>query len=196
MPWIVEFFLSTDRFILRCCTRLAHSLQRMAGITSYLLVKNFAVLSLVVFALDVLNFFLPILSQPTDLLSLICLAGLLIMTFPQTISFISEMNRVHDAFCRGEIPNIAIEKDQPNNPFAIVRVYLLTMQCLRYWSFFWDLKSYPNFFLEFFDRSFFLFVTLALYFMLVRPLPPGTTKVGEWIKGFRLGGRKLASQKG
>ena len=196
MAWIAKLFLSTDQFILRFCTRLAHLLQRTMGITSYLLAKNFVVLSLVVFALDILNFFLPILSQPTKLLALVGLAGMLILTFPQTLSFISEMNKVHDAFCRGEIPNIAIEREQPSSPFAVVRVYFLMMQCLRYWSFFSDLKAYRSFFLEFFDRSLFLFVALALYFMLVRPLPPGTTKVGEWVKGFRLRGQKLASQKG
>ena len=202
MEWLMAGFFFLDDKVFLFCRKLAHWFQRMTGVTSYLLAKNCVILVLFVWVLNAINFFWPFLFVPTDLMNMLAISLVVWLHFGNFVQTIRSLSNLHDllytageSFFVSRFRKINASDESPDVA-SILRISLLSMQVATYFGFFISSKKSTFLFFDLIESSLLLWLVAFWYFVSISPLPPGTTKVGEWIKGFRLGGRKLASQKG
>lgn len=167
-----------DAKILSHLTKFSHWFQRLTGLSNYILAKICLMLSSVSMFLLAISHWFPKLQMGNSsffafLAPIYFLADLLMM---------SNLDKAHSGLqASGSMAKnryIAwLASDPPTRIFYITAgAYLVGEQ-----YFFRSRLFFPLF-----GSSFFLFYGFARYFAAVDPLPPGTSKVRQWLTSIRM----------
>lgn len=163
-----------DTFLLSCCTRFSHALQRTTGLTCYFVAKIGIGLVALNMIVEILDYYLKFLVAHTQLFGVIMNAIILVIMVART----AELAKAEE--------NIG-NKTKPRQLLRYIfpwwwRIFWLTF-------FIWDSlatvfiqRRSHHHFLDFVDTLFFsMGLVIFYYFVAVDPLPPGTSKVKKFI---------------
>jgi hypothetical protein len=169
-----------DERVLRLCTQFAHWFQRLTGRTNYFLAKigvTMAAVSLLILIANYYFKFLPvfILSPSWLLLGIVMITSLL-----------------HDAYCLDKSEKAAqLSTERVRDPLMLSSSPAMRLLCLfpsilcttMSWILFIRHPIWEVFMMVAVIMGLINGATIFLYFTAVDPLPPGTSKVRQWIAG-------------
>jgi len=166
-----------DAKILDAFTRFSHRLQRFTGRTNFFFAKLCAFIVTLALVMDILNFYHQVLVMKTSLFVIVLDCMLCIIMFLLAIS------------C-DQAENTAMSSERAVHPLLVPdpfsRIIFLVASVVSSFAFIFfvsfGLTRYPI--LEVIDRCFCPAFCAYEYFISVNPLPPGKSKVREWIDGF------------
>ncbi len=192
---ISEVFELIDERILALFTKFSHWFQRLTGLTNFFLARIFLFLMVIETIVRILNYWFHLISRKTTI------TGVVVSSIMVLLSVLY-LHYLHEA-------DEQIYRDNPTKPliqhlfesgsagYALVFVrvisvfiIVLTLPAHVWFSFFekpeknvvWALETYVNFGLTYFIAF--------VYFVLVDPLPPGKSKVRQWINDIQAGFQK------
>lgn len=199
----MKYAYALDAAILAWFTGISHQFQRLTGRTNFFLAKLClcgASTSILVF---VLNYWMPLLSVPSDLLFAIVM-GIFLLYFLVRMRHADQMeersSRINE--------HIRLPEDwMLRNEFVPFPAYLTEIHQknalarlghLAFCTFFFILSLYIDLvapggllFFKLLKNIYFPCMVASDYFMAVFPLPPGKSKIREWAESFAAGLKKL-----
>ena len=180
-----------DAFILDRLTRFCHWFQRLTGKTNYFLAKIFLFLALNSILVRIINHWIPLLGYETYLFFEILIA---LVIFPLYINDIYSCDKSENRLLSGnELSKERFYSVNLNSIFwRILWLLLALIDVLSFISVFYTQRGVLLFKLL---DDFALFIFLVSYLLNVEPLPPGKSKIKEWIESFQTGFLKLQPAK-
>jgi len=174
MAW--KILETVDDKLLDLCTKSSHKLQRATGITNYFVAKVGVGISSYALVIDLVNYVYQFFPEKGSIFS----AGIEVICFADMI-----VRSIHCAKADKNLDNI-----KP----AFLFTYTRSNFCRLLWAG-WFLFDVGTLFLEklpvhyqtlYISRRVLFSLGLAIfyYFIAVNPLPPGKSKVREWIDSF------------
>jgi hypothetical protein len=168
-----------DTWIIARVTVFAHAFQRWTGRTCFWLAKCCLVVFVFVLMINVFDYFVPLLEARAGLVGLI-------INVPASIFWMTQVKRLEDIdrharSTAGTLPAWVLAHRQAP---AWLRLGLVSLTILdlglivNYW-----VQGHALWLLNTLDRSGMPAFMLAEYLIHVNPLPPGTSKVRQWITG-------------
>ena len=176
----MNFLERTDALILSFFTKISHKFQQATGQTNFFLAKCCIFLLGLSLCIHLINFFVRILNQETDifLLSVMVVMGIL-------------LNK-HLSLCEKEDKNLKNSIEKPTkNPreiglfsLRIITIFICFFT-VNYYNLVKEL-SQPKVSLifEILNHGFSPVYCSYLYFISVTLLPPGKSRIREWIESF------------
>lgn len=171
----MKVFAGIDSKILRLCTLIAHGLQRAIGVTSYAVAKIGTGISAMSVLLDVVNYFTPVLNRKTGILSLLIAPVLLAAMVLRSVV----CQKADDALWSGS-------SVKPSELIEYMDGYG--------WRLFWIVLLFVDLFAELLQPprahmileyvngvGFSMGISMFFYFIAVSPLPPGQSKLRQWV---------------
>jgi hypothetical protein len=162
-----------DQAIHNFCTSVSHRLQRTTGLTCYFIARVGVSLAALNVLASIVNYFFPFLPERTDLVLAVLSALLLWSCVNCSI-----------ACQRGDEATGSDAKPAELMPYmgtAFWRVLWVAWAIFGLAAVHWLSHALASFVQ---DGAFSLGFALFYNFINVTPLPPGTSKLKEWIKGF------------
>jgi hypothetical protein len=179
-------FRLIDDFLRERATKFGHALQRLTGLTCYFVARAGIFLCVLSIIIEFINYFHRVLAYPTPI-HWLWINGILIFVL---------VKRSIDA-------TKADEHIGSNVKPAFLLWYHASLQWNMFWRLIWlalalwsfgDIWVWPNV-LHVHQAKFFLLqviehmgypwgMTIFSYFIVADPLPPGTSKIREWLSSF------------
>lgn len=180
-----------DDYLLSFFTKLSHKFQKLTGKTNYFLARICLIGILVSTVISCLNYWFPLLAE--DAYQNIPMAPV-IMT---PILLITVANQMYK--CDEEDKNLLLRSDIKTRPFSEVSTFgsrmffgiLAIFDLLGFYKILFLDESGVLIF-KLMHNFFTVYVFFYLYFVIINPLPPGKSKVQEWVESFSAGFRQLA----
>ncbi|MBX4190190.1 hypothetical protein KW791_02765 [Candidatus Parcubacteria bacterium] len=171
-----------DAWVLSYFTKFSHWFQRMTGRTNFFLAKVFIFAYVISILVGALNYWFQMLNHPTPRFGPVIKFAIVLFW----MWYISRDKNLQDEHLQGK------QTKNPNELFFFLRVPLLIANLI-------DLQlQAPIFFggknvslIDLFCYLEPLYFILFMYFDSVTPLPPGKSKVREWIEAYQAGFKKL-----
>lgn len=168
-------FQQLDDKIRRAATKFAHGLQRATGLTSYFLARIGVLLAAFAIVIETVNYFHQFLLYKTTTFDL-CIAGPLIALLGWRSIIIT---KAEESIGSNSKPSILMPYLTESYFWRITWVVFTLMDILIS-----CLIHSPSPVYETIRRvGFSSGITIFSYFILIDPLPPGTSKIREWISG-------------
>jgi hypothetical protein len=175
----MEMLERLDNLILSQATKIAHRFQRLTGLTTYFIANIGVGFSSLAIILDIFNYFYPFLLHKTPLFGLIMDILIVFMMIKDSIFLIKANEHVGSNVKPAEIYR-ALIWGSFLRPFWFGFLILDIISFISFISLFHKYKfAVPSFFG---DVGFSLGLTIFYYFVAVEPLPPGKSKIREWIE--------------
>jgi len=171
-----------DQTIHDFCTRASHWLQRATGLTCYFVARVGVTLTAISVMANIANYFFPFLPGRTDMVTVALSVLILIDCIPRSIA----CQRGDEAVGSNAKPAELMRFTR--GPFWRVLWVGFAIFDLAYMH--WLSRPFASFIQ---DSAFALGCAVFYNFINVTPLPPGTSKLREWIRGF-FSSRELARQ--
>jgi hypothetical protein len=169
-------FERLDNFLIAKATSAAHRFQRLTGLTTYFIARIGVAISALSIIVEMLNYLYPFLSGKTSMGAMII--GFLCLLLAIQYSIV--LGKAEESVGSNVKPAILL-------PF-ITRSYVWRIFWL--WGLAFDLVVFFAHHSRFVVLEFLwgpgypLGLVIFFYFVKVDPLPPGKSKVREWIEGF------------
>lgn len=174
--------LKIDAKLLDLFTRFSHWFQRMTGKTNFFLAKFGVALCFLEVVVHILNFYFPILSRKSTAFGVVMA---LLVALILTVQMVKLDYADHDLIFSSE------RVEDPT--FWILSNGSTSWRLVWFLWFVWDVfmafKEVPKSSSPFFEAiswSFAAGTVVFSYFAAVTPLPPGKSKIREWLEGFNL----------
>jgi len=170
-----------DQTILGACTRFSHWLQRLTGRTNFFIAKIGLGIATISILVEIANYFSKFLVHKTNLFD-VAFGGLVVLALTVDVYL---CNKAEEDTVTPErfMPMIRMGPLMDNLLVRVLAVttsiLVITLRLVNIWP---EMK-YPL--LEVLYRLYGLGFTIFLYFIAVDPLPPGKSKVREWLEGFK-----------
>lgn len=178
LAWFWEMFCWLDGKILSLFTRFCHWFQRLTGRTNFWLAR-WAVAG---GAMSVMASFSAVISEFKKNHDIVAIACLLYMAYI-CVSFIPGLF-LDGLACEKQDEDVLNEEKSIHKRIADKRnIYIRFVVCC------WVGSVTPVILSDLLDilavarGSFPLFIWIYVYLIAVNPLPPSTSKIGEWLKG-------------
>jgi hypothetical protein len=179
---MIRLLIAIDARVLQRCTRIAHSVQRATGLTSFFIARCSAVWWFFSVLLSVLNYFHQIFNMPTSFTSVF----LFIPTGAMCIidgERAARLDREWRESMKAALPAWLLVWRSMHGP--LVRMWVLTFCCGLPPLLLHDWLIHASWLELACDSG--LFGCLGYcYFMSVDPLPPGVSRVRAWLEKFHL----------
>ncbi|OGN16700.1 MAG: hypothetical protein A3C88_02705 [Candidatus Yanofskybacteria bacterium RIFCSPHIGHO2_02_FULL_50_12] len=176
-----------DERILALFTKFSHWFQRLTGLTNFFWARVCLGLFAVGILISVANYWFPILATETPLLG-VMLASIWLA---YVLAFTELTHRADQHFWSGANTKHSVQRVLSEN--AIERVLLLVVGALLLVLSFKALANNPE--VSIWPQIYVSldpgYLSSATYFAIVDPLPPGKSKVRQWIEEMQAGFRKL-----
>lgn len=171
----------TDAAILAQCTKLSHALQRATGLTCYFIAKIGVFLAASSLLVDIANHYLKFLLAETPLWLAIAFSVMMLSMFLRTMM----LSQAEDSIGNDTKPRALLFYAKEKAGWRMIYV---SLACVDMTMFAAGLSRghYRFAVLEWFDKAFFVGITIFYYFVAVDPLPPGKSKVKAWLEKFRV----------
>lgn len=172
-------FNKLDQAILNFCTKFSHKLQRATGITCYFLARIGVALTAISVIADAINYFHQFLPGKTILFSVAVDGMILLSCFLRSVA----CQRGEESIGESTKPSELLLYMQ-TGLWRLVWVVFLVVDLFTTATHVFGAKHQPfmGTFLQ--QVMFSLGLSLFYYFIAVDPLPPGTSKVREWLSNF------------
>ncbi len=176
-----------DDQLMLWCTRFAHWFQRLTSRTSFFLAK--LGLGLCVWSLvgEVVNYWYPIFQEKTTIFGVVYRALLVLGFLYDSI----QCNKVEENLYDGRVTLPAWVIYQRVSHGRVWRLFAVGGTILVMTVAFLDLvvlnHTWKVFWLERIREGYVPGLTIYMYFIQVDPLPPGMSKVREWVESFGFG---------
>lgn len=171
-------FKEIDDAIISYCTRISHRLQRATGLTNYFIAKIGLGIACLSLGYEILNYFHQFLFDKTPLWDMIVASFVLCdMVFRSLLlsRFEDSQSDVKPNFLMWEI-----------NRGYKWRIACLGVSILLFFTFMVGLGNKPNPLREFIAYNVFpVGCAIFWYFILVDPMPPGKSRIREWLDNLR-----------
>ena len=168
-----------DEKILAFCTKFAHQVQWLTGRTNFFIAKIGIGITALAVLIDIANYFQQFLYAKTDVVTLI-MFGL----YPVFLVFKShECDKADTAVSNSERALPKVSPMACESPAWRLFFVALSIFSLAHFSGSFAVMTYPL--LEALSRCFALGIVVHDYFIMVVPLPPGTSKIREWLGKFK-----------
>jgi hypothetical protein len=176
-------FENVDNWLLGRCTAFAHWFQRLTGYTSFFIAK--LGMSLVVWSVlvDIVNYWHRVLAQETSLMWTVFLGFVILSYFARIIACSEAERRLYEG--RVVLPTWVLEeRTHKGRGWRLIGVTLTLAMTVIFWG---NIHFFPHPFLELVHWGYAPGITIYVYFLHVDPLPPGTSKVRQFIESFGFG---------
>lgn len=178
MKILDKFFdlsFSLDGYLMSKVTKFSHYLQRTLGITNYFVAKIGIALASLALSMGILDYFIPFLHSHTTKFSFF-IKGLCIIDMIWR-SFLC--SKAEEAMYESDVKPAFLLRLSGNTFWRLCWIGFLAID-LAYFPGSWKKNHLP----DIVDENFFsLGLAIFYYFIAVNPLPPGKSKVREWING-------------
>jgi len=171
----MKYLLVLDEGVLALCTKFSHWLQRLTGRTNYFLAKIGVIMSFFSILTEIFNYFQPILRYPTSLFSVVI--DCLVVT--NCVARVWDCDKMEEA---NGTSDTQIKSRWDNPTWRLIWLIFTA----------WDLygtiglinthSHIPFLPLELVSQSFAIDLAVFYYFVAVHPLPPGKSKVRQWVE--------------
>jgi hypothetical protein len=175
-----------DSAFLKLFTKFSHWFQRLTGKTNFFLARICLVIVVLGSMIFVFNFWIPLLSHPTRPYD-VFLSGLFI---PMMVYVEAHLKKAEDDFGGNVAIKPIIQSAFIGSIFQVLRTLMMLLLIL---STPWDIYSFFDGHLKgvwlfnlLHEMSYRCFASFY-YFIAVDPLPPGKSRVRQWIELFRFG---------
>lgn len=180
----MRFIKAVDEFVFKHITKFSHWFQRLTGKTCYFLAKIMFLLIISDFIIVACNYWIKILYVETIFLQVV-IAPLLIWILTDYVYMMDKSDRhLH----KGNRTKLV-------TAFTILpafRIIVLILSSLVFISLPGAYFAEKGFWLFNINHELVLiYIALGAYFASVDPLPPGVSKIREWIESFNAGFQKL-----
>lgn len=163
-----------DNFLFAQATKFAHAVQRLTGLTTYFIAKLGVGVVAISIIIDILNYFYQFLTFKTyGWAAAVNLIGVvLVISWSRTLQKAEDC--LGDAIKPAELGTLMVRGALWRKIYLFVFVMALIGYCVHPGKFvvlqFWDSPGFP------------LGMLIFTYFLAVDPLPPGRSKVREWLE--------------
>lgn len=184
-----------DERILALFTKFSHWFQRLTGWTNFFLARMILFLVVIELIVRALNYWFHFLSRRTTIDDIV--VGSIMLLF--SVIYLHYLHQADEQiYCDNTVkPFIQqlFESGSAGSALVFVRVIsvfliVLTLPILIGQSFFEKLDKNVVWALEVYTRFGLAYFIAFLYFVLVDPLPPGKSKVREWVNDIQAGFQK------
>jgi hypothetical protein len=172
-------FEKIDSVILAFCTKLSHALQKATGLTNYFIANIGVALMAISCMFSIANYFHQIFAEKTNVVDAVVSSAVLFIT----VRFSYYCTQAHDQLVTGS--NV-----KPTELMDLIIVWpcrFILVLCVIGDILLSALLYKPGFqwiFSRVSKISYPLGLAIFLYFIAVDPLPPGKSRVREWLESF------------
>ncbi len=181
----MNFIQVVDTFVLKHITKFSHWFQRLTGKTCYFLAKVMFSMVVADAVINACNYWIRVIYHESSISDII-IAPILVFIWGNFIYNMDESDRHLFAGERTKVWNNFVNFPSALKVFFFVigLCSLLTLPRLFFMKDgFWFFNINHNLII--------VYISLGIYFASVDPLPPGISKVREWIESFNAGFQKL-----
>ncbi len=170
-----------DSVILGFFTKISHWFQQVTGRTNFFLAYLFLTLWVMESLLRLLNYWFPLLSKTTDMLEVVFSAFFILTSAPIS----TRLNHADRSFSDVK-PTFQLLYQRPI--YRLMRV-ISAVACVIGMGLELFIVDVPVkkgvWFFDFYEKFSMFYITCYLYFVSVDPLPPGTSKIKQWLTAIR-----------
>jgi hypothetical protein len=174
-----------DAGVMLWCTQFAHWFQRLTGRTSFFIAKlglGFCMWSLLA---DIVNYWLPILTHESSVMSVALQSMVMLSLLMQSV----QCNKAEESLYGGKVILPAWVMSQRSRNGIVWRLFVFILTIVAFLMLLWEAYAHGSarFWMELIHTGFAPGMAIFAYFINVDPLPPGTSKVREWVESLGFG---------
>lgn len=178
----MDFLQRIDAKILSFFTKISHKFQIMTGRTNFFLSNIFLTLFALNVTENIINYWFNILTRKTNIVSLLFSLFFVVLISRDKINLKKADDTLFDSDGLSAKPRFSLSSNH------IVRLIMLAFACLSIISIYLIVIGVPpakiSRVFEIFHEMFPMILVCYYYFIEVTPLPPGKSKIKEWLESF------------
>lgn len=184
------WYLRLDAQVLLWCTKFAHWFQRLTGRTSFFIAKIGIGMSIWAMFVSIMNYWVPLLAHKTTWGTVAVRSFLLLGFLLDSI----RCNKAEERLLNGYValPHwVKLQRSIIGPMWRLLGLFVTVLVIGVVFGI--ELRKLPWSIMrwEIIEAGFGPGFAIFMYFIHVDPLPPGTSKIREWIAGFGFGPKKV-----